>query len=255
MRYLLLILFLSFWQSSFSQDKQLIFQNFGTPSIFGKDTFYSQKIHQITLNPDKTYEFWSSPHIGCLTWHQYKGTWKKEIDTLIFYDQYEIKEEDTKASYKSDSRKSFLISFRTDKNSELRNRILKVQYVYDYDANLEESEIMLDIKPDNTIEIPYNDIPNFKKLSAIRIEYKLNFNETRYNYLTQNNPLNIKKSDIPNVINVEFIEHPKKEMVYRIFKGVIQDDTLIIISATKTKTLLPDYVHNIEFENNFVLKK
>ena len=244
-----------FWQNSFSQDKQLIFQNFGTPSAIGKDTFYSQKVHMVLLNPDKTFEFWSRPHISCFTWHDYKGTWKKEKDTLFFSDQYEIKEEDTKASYKNEARQSFLISFKTDKNSVLKNKKIKVQYVYDYDAHLDEPEVVFDIKPDNTIEIPFKDIPNYKKLSAIRIEYKLNFSETRYNYLTQNNPLNTKKSDVPNIINVEFVEHPKKEMVYRTVKGIIKNDTLIIVSTTTTKTILPDYNRNLEFENNFVLRK
>ena len=255
MRPLLIILFSLVWQNSFSQDKTLIFQNFGTPTSFGNDTFYSQKIHSVTLNPDKTFEFWSRPHISCFTWHEYKGTWKKEKDTVIFSDQYEVKQEDTKATYKNESRQSFVISFRTDKNSELKNKRIKVQYVYDYDAHLDEPEIIFNIKPDNTIEIPFKDIPNFKVLSAIRIEYKLNFSETRYNYLTQNNPLNTKKTDVPNIINVEFVEHPKKEMVYRTVKGVIQKDTLIIVSTTKTKTILPDYNRDIEFENNFVLRK
>ncbi len=209
----------------------------------------------VLLNPDKTFEFWSRPHISCFTWHDYKGIWKKEKDTLFFSDQYEIKEEDTKARYKNEARQSFLISFKTDKNSVLKNKKINVQYVYDYDAHLDEPEVVFDIKPDNTIEIPFKDIPNYKKLSAIRIEYRLNFSETRYNYLTQNNPLNTKKSDVPSIINVEFVEHPKKEMVYRTVKGIIKNDTLIIVSTTTTKTILPDYNRNLEFENNFVLRK
>ena len=209
----------------------------------------------VLLNPDKTFEFWSRPHINCFTWHDYKGTWKKEKDTLFFSDQYEIKEEDTKASYKNEARQSFLISFKTDKHSVLKNKKIKVQYVYDYDAHLDEPEVVFDIKPDNTVEIPFKDIPNYKKLSAIRIEYKLNFSETRYNYLTQNNPLNTKKSEVPNIINIEFVEHPKKEMVYRTVKGIIKNDTLMIVSTAATKTILPDYNCNLEFENNFALRK
>ena len=120
---------------------------------------------------------------------------------------------------------------------------------------MDETEIIFDIKPDNTIEIPFKDIPNFKKLSAIRIQYELNFKETRYNYLTQNNPLNNKRSDVPNIINVVFVERPKTEMVYRTVTGIIQKGTLIIVSTTKTKTILPDYNREIEFENNFALRK
>jgi hypothetical protein len=194
MRLLFVISTLLLAQNLFSQEKPLIFQNFGTPSTFGKDTFYSQKIHEVTLNPNKTFEFWSRPYISCVTWQEYKGTWKKKKDTLVFSDQYEVKEEDTKTSYKKDSRQSFFISFKTDKNSVLRNKKIKVQYVYDYDAHLDEPEIIFDIKSNNTIQIPFTDIPYFKNLSAIRIEYELNLKETRYNYLTQNNPLNNKKA-------------------------------------------------------------
>ncbi|MFL5740216.1 MAG: hypothetical protein ACJ75B_08360 [Flavisolibacter sp.] len=255
MRLLLIISSLLLGQTLFSQEKALIFQNFGTPSTFGIDTFYSQKIHEVTLNPDKTFEFWSRPHISCFTWHEYKGIWKREKDTLIFSDRYEVKEEDTKASYKNDSRQSFLITFKTDKNSVLRNKKIKVQYVYDYDAHLDEPETIFDIKLDNTIEIPFKNIPNFNKLSALRIEYELNFKETRYNYLTLNNPLNNKKTDVPNIINVEFVERPKSEIVYRTTRGVVKKDTLIIVSTNKTKTILPDYNRDIEFENNFVLRK
>ena len=255
MRLILIISSLLVGQNLFSQGKTSIFQNFGTPSTFGKDTFYSQKIHEVKLNPNKTFEFSSRPHISCFTWYQYKGTWRKEKDTLIFSDQYEVKEEDTKASYKNDSRQAFLISFKTDKNSVLRNKKIKVQYVYDYDAHLDEPEMTFDIKADNTIEIPFKNIPNFKKLSAIRIEYELDFKETRYNYMTQNNPLNNKKSDVPNVINVEFVERPKMETVYRTITGVIKKDTLNIVSINKTKTKLLDYNRDIEFENHFALRK
>jgi hypothetical protein len=255
MRFILIITSLIVGHNLYSQKKPLIFQNFGTPTTFGIDTFYSQKIHQVILNPNKTFEFWSRPYISCFTWHEYKGTWRKEKDTLIFSDQYEVKEEDTKASYKNDSRQSFLIFFKTDKNSVLRNKKIKVQYVYDYDAHLDEPEIMFDIKPDNTIEIPFKDIPNLNKLSAIRIEYELNFKETRYNYLTQNNPLNNKRSEVPNTINVEFVDSPKNEIVYRTIRGIIKKDTLKIVSTTKTKTILSDYNQDIEFENNFALRK
>jgi hypothetical protein len=255
MRPLFIILLFLTWQNSFSQDKTLIFQNFGTPTSLGKDTFYSQKIHSVTLNPDNTFEFWSRPHISCFTWHGYSGTWKIENDTIIFSDQYEVKQEDTKASYKSDTKQSFVLSFKTDKNSKLGNRRIKVQYVFDYGAHLVEPETIFSIRPDNTIEIPFKDIPNFKLLSAIRIEYKLNGSEAGCYYLTQNNPLNTMETDIPNIINIEFVEQPKTEIVFRTVKGIIKNDTLIIVSINKTKTILPDYYRDLEFENNFSLRK
>ncbi|MET0393489.1 MAG: hypothetical protein ABW019_10130, partial [Chitinophagaceae bacterium] len=79
--------------------------------------------------------------------------------------------------------------------------------------------------------------------------------EKRYGFLTQNDPLNVKKSAIPNVIGVEFVERPEKEMVHRIIRAVVRGDTLQVLSVSKTKTKLPDYSREIAFENNYVLRK
>lgn len=252
MKLLLFLISYLIFQAVFGQEKQLIFQNFGTPTALG---LYSQKVHMVLLNPDKTFEFWSRPHVSCLTWHDYKGTWAKRGDTLFFSDKYEIDEKDTRVTYQNDARQSFFISFKTDKNSPLTNKVVKVKYEYDFVENLAEPEVLFELKPDGSIEIPYKDVPYFRQLSAIRIEYKLDTAQTRYEYLTQNNPLNKKKSDVPNIIHVEFVEHPKSETVYRTIKGVIKKDRLIIFSVTKTKTTLPDYNRDLEFENNFILQK
>ena len=233
----------------------MVFQNFGMPWTLGKDTFYSSKIHEITLNPDKTYEFWSRQHISCFTWHQYKGVWERQGDTLFFSDKYEVDENDVRVIYQKDLRQYFTIKFKTDRHSELNNKSIKVQYVYDYDAHIDDVEKVFTINPDNSIQILFNDIPDFNQLSGIKIVYQINSTEKRYDFLTQNNPVNSKKSDIPNVISVEFVERPKKEMVYRVVKAVITGDTLQILSVSKTKTTLPDYNLEIEFENNYVLMK
>jgi hypothetical protein len=219
------------------------------------DTFFAARVNEITLNPDSSFEFWSRPYISCLTWHQYKGKWRKEKDTLFFLDQYEIMENDTRAIYKRDSKQEFLINFRTDKNSELKNRNIKVQYVYDYDAHIEDIEKAFTFKSDNTLGINFTDIPHLKQLAAIRIEYQLNPKEIRYTYLTENKTVNLRKENIPNIIAVEFVEMPKKEAVYRTIKSIIQNDSLVIISVSKTKTTLLDYFGHIEFENRYVLDK
>lgn len=237
------------------QNSPLTFTNYGHPMTFGKSTFYSNNIHEITLNPDLTFEFWSRPNISCFTWRNYKGTWEKKNDTLIFSDNYEVLERDARASYCRDCSSFFSLSFKTDKNSELKNKEIKVEFVYDFDSHLEDSIREYVLNSNNILQIPFNSIPNFNQLASIRIEYLLNHIGKRYEYLTENETVNVKKGDIPNTIVVEFIEAPKKEMVYRTIKGIIQKDVLSIVSTAKTKTSLPDYFREIEFEDKYELRK
>lgn len=103
--------------------------------------------------------------------------------------------------------------------------------------------------------ILFKDVPNLDKIAALRIEYLLNFTEKRYTYLTENKTVNIKENDLPNIINVEFIERPKKEIVYRTITALVKKDKLKIISISKTKTTLPDYKSEIQFEESYSLKK
>ena len=241
--------------TALGQKNTLTFTNYGQPIPFGRDTFYSNKIHEITLNPDLTYDFWSRPYISCHTWRHHKGTWKKAKDTLIFLDNYEVIERDTRTTYNNDCSSFFSINFKTDKNDVLKNREIKVQFFYDFHSHLEDSVRELTFNLNNTLQIPYSDIPNFSQLASIRIEYLLNGTEKRYDFLTENNTVNVKKGDIPNIIVVEFVEAPKKEVVYRTIKGIIQKGTLVIISATKTKINLPDYYPEIEFEDKYELRK
>ena len=217
--------------------------------------FFEPKINEITLNPDATFEFWSRPNMSCFTWHSYKGSWKKNNDTLFFYDHYQVEGNDTKATYKKGIRQEFLITFKTDKGSILKNKSIKINYEYDYDAHIDSPEKIFTLNENNSVVISYKDIPNLNKLAAIRIEYLLNYTEKRYNYLTKNKTINRKEGDVPNIIEVEFVERPKKEIVYRTIKTIVQNDTLRIISSSKTKTMLLDYFRDIEFEDSYSLNK
>lgn len=250
-------------QTIYGQNKAITFSNISNAyysEIKSKDTplglrFFEPKINEITLNPDSTFEFWSRPHMSCHTWHSYKGTWEKDKDTILFYDNYQVDELDTKAAYKRDSKKEIVITFKTDRNSDLKNRSIKIQYWYDYDAHLENPEKIFKLGADNSVIIPYTDIPNFDKLASIRVEYLLNFTEKRFNFLTENKIANVKQAEIPNIINVEFVEKPKKEIVYRTIKSIVKDENLIILSTIKTKVNLPDYHRDIEFEDSYALSK
>ncbi len=253
-------------QTSYGQNKAITYSNDFNAyynQTRPKDTiaglagfrFFEPKINEITLNPDATFEFWSRPNVSCFTWHSYKGTWKRDKDTLVFSDNYQVEEIDTKATYKRGSKQEFLITFKTDKGSVLKNKSLKIEYEYDYDAHIDSPAVTFTLDADNSIIIAYKKIPNFDKLAAIRIEYLLNYTEKRYNYLTENKTINRKEGDVPNIIEVEFVENPKKEIVYRTIKAVVKNDKLEIISSSKTKTKLPDYYRDIEFVDSYSLNK
>ena len=262
----LTLIFVSTGQKTYGQNKEITYSN-DLNAYYSqtkpKDTltglagirFLEPKINEITLNPDATFEFWSRPHVSCFTWHSYKGTWKRNKDTLIFSDNYKIEENDAKAIYSRDSRQEFVITFKTDKGSFLKNKSLKVEYEYDYDAHIDSPAVTFTIDSNNSVTIPYKNIPNLDKLASIRIEYLLNYTDKRYYYLTENKTVNVKQADIPNIIDVEFIESPQKEIVYRTIKAVTKRDTLRIVSTSKTKTILPDYYRDIEFEDSYSLNK
>jgi hypothetical protein len=259
----LLLILATAGQTIYGQSKAITFRN-NLNAYYSetrsKDTllgfrFFEPKINEITLNPDATFEFWSRPNMSCSTWNNYKGTWKRDKDTIFFYDHYQVDELDTRATYKKDSKKEFVISFKTDKNLDLKNRNIKIQYWYDYDAHLENPETNFTLTADNSVVIPFADIPNLDKLASIRVEYLLNFTEERFNFLTENRAVNLKQKDIPNIINVEFVEKPKKEIIYRTIKSIVKDGNLKILSTTKTTVNLPDYYRDIEFEDSYALSK
>jgi len=254
----LTILFLTTGHIVYGQNKPLIYTNaantYNKPAEL-KDLFPSNKVSEITLRPDSTFEFWSRPNVSCLTWSRHEGTWRRNKDSLIFFNNYEVEENDTRVTFKKESRQDFTITFKTDKDSELRNRDIKIKFVYDFDTQLEDPEKTVQLNAENALVIPFKEVPYLSDLAAIRIEYLLDFKEKRYCYLTQNETVNKKKADLPNNINVEFVETPKKEMVYRTIKMVIRKDNLIVVSSSKTKINLPDHHRDIEFETSYGLNK
>lgn len=106
---------------------------------------------------------------------------------------------------------------------------------------------------DNSIKISFSDIPNFNQLASIKVIYLLNNFERRNAFLTESDTVNVLNKSLPNIIEVEFVEIPKHEVVHRTIKGIIKNGTLTIVSITKTKTTLPDYFHEIEFEDGYKL--
>lgn len=246
-----------FTQCLFAQEKPIVYVNNAKAYRNKNFNWFSNErsFCDLSIFADSTFSFYSRPYISCSTWQEIRGKWKREKNIYTFLSQYEVTENDTRFTFSKDSTKKYLLKFKTDKKSELKNRSIKIQYIYDYYAKIDNVEKTMNFNPQNSIEIPFSEIPNLDKLASIRIEYYLNGNEKRYTYITENEVLNIKEKDIPNIVEIEFVEEPIKEIVYRTTLGKLEGKKLEIISSTKTKTSLPEYLTEIGFEKYYKLRK
>lgn len=209
----------------------------------------------LTIFPNSTFSFYSRPNYSCFTWKEIKGTWKKKKNIYTFSSQYEVVENDVRFNFDRDSLKEFILKFKTDKNSELKNRIIKINYVYDFDSGIQDFEKLMNLDKTNNVQIPFSDIPNIEKLASLRIEYQLSSSEKRFGYATESKTVNVKEREIPNIIFIEFVENPIRETVYRTTVGKLNGERLEIISSTKTKPKLPEYLNEVGFEKYYMLRK
>ena len=230
-----------------------------TPISFVNDTriennqgwTIDNKISEITLNTDGDFEFWSRPVINtCLTWREYNGTWEKKNDTIIFYDQYELKAIDSKFRFSSIEQNDFYyLEFKTDKGSELTNKNINIAFVFDLGSeewDFEEYDMTL--KDDFSLKIPFENIPNIDKLASIRFLYYLENGEERFEFISADETVTIKEKKLPNLIEVTLIEQPEKEIVKRITKAILIDDKIRVISSKKTDTILADEIIELIFK-------
>jgi hypothetical protein len=214
---------------------------------------WDERISEITLTSQTEFEFRSFPMISsCLTWREYNGTWERKNDTLIFTDQYDIIENDTRLKFSSKpNENNYLLEFNTDKNSILANKSIVIELVYDFEPGLKSTKLNLELDNKISLTIPFEDIPNRKELASFRYEYELTKGDKRYGYITENNTVNTKEKEIPNLIEVTIVEKQKKETIYRTTKAIIGENKLKIISIEKTKSELPDHIKNIAFKESY----
>lgn len=256
MRQAYLILILIFYSQIFLGQQTYINNTTAYTNKTYSDTLNKPTINEITINPDFTFEFWSRPYISCFTWQKQEGTWKKKKNFILFNDQYEVSENDMRFTFdKNIQQDYFLLRFRTDKNSALKTKSIKIEYVYDFDKHFDGIEKELILDSDNNLQIPFKDIPNLDDLASIRIEYSLSNDEKRSGYITESEITNIKEKNIPNIVTIEFVEKPQKETIYRTTTGKFVNKQLEIISISKTKAKLPDYFNDITFEKMYELLK
>ncbi|MCL9805757.1 hypothetical protein NAT51_12470 [Flavobacterium amniphilum] len=252
-----ILLSILFTQFLIAQNKPVVYEN-DSNAYYNKDRnklSYETTFCDLTLSPDSTFSFYHRPHISCFTWKEVKGKWKKKDNIYTFSSQYDVFENDTRKIFRKDSSEKYQLKFSTDKKSELKNRTIKVGYIYDFDSNLKNMETTMEFNQYDNIEIPFKEIPNHDKLASIRIDYQLSASEKRNTYITENRIVNKKEREIPNIVTIEFVEEPKKETVYRTTIGRLADETLEIISFEKTKTSLPEYLEEIGFERYYELRK
>ncbi|WP_028284031.1 hypothetical protein [Olleya marilimosa] len=208
------------------------------------------RISQITLTSKNEFEFRSFPiPSSCLTWREYKGTWERKNDTLIFSEQYEIVENDARFAFSNKRQNEYYhLEFKTDKKSKLTEKHIEIQFVYDFDSDFKDVKLNMELDNDFSLKIPFNQIPNRKSLASIRFEYFLSNGEKRYGYITENQTVNVKEKELPNYIGITLIEKPKKEIIYRITKALLTENKIKIISKEKSNSDLPDYTEEIEFK-------
>jgi len=252
--FFIIFMSLTIGPSLFGQNIPTSFVNYETPEqnvenpIF--DYVWDDKICEITLKSQTEFVFWSRPlYSSCLTWKEYNGTWKRINDTIVFSDQYEIIERDAMFEFANKTQNKFYhLNFKTDQDSKLTFKTIAIRYVYDFTSDLDNVKLNMELSNDFSLKIPFIDIPNRNELASIRYEYFLPNGKKRYGYITESDTVNTKENDLPNYIDITFIEQPKKEIVCRITKAVLIDDTIKIVSKEKTKSNLPDYSAEIEFK-------
>ena len=215
------------------------------------------KISEITLKTNNEFVFWCRPVINtCSTWRKYDGNWKKINDTIIFYDQYELKANDSKFRFSSNSQNDFYhLKFKPDKGSELTNKNINISFVYDLgseDWDFQRHEMTLEYN--FSLKIPFENIPNIKKLASIHFLYYLENGEKRFGFISEDETLTIKEKELPNIIEVTLIEQPEKEIVKRITKGILIDDKIKIISTHKNKPKLKDETPELIFKEFYVIE-
>lgn len=219
---------------------------------------WDERVGEIELNSENEFTFYIRPYyVSCSTWYEIHGTWQLENDTILFSDQYEIVESDREFKFSNNQQNYFYnLKFKTDKNTKLVNHDIRIQFVYDYDSKLDDIDTILKLDDNFCLKIQYKEIPNRNKLASIRYEYFLPNGDKRYGYITENQTVNVKNEELPNIVEVTFIEKPQKEIIYRITKANIKSDKIRIISIKKTKSiLLSDYTKELRFKEIYKKEK
>ncbi|ESU22791.1 hypothetical protein FLJC2902T_32530 [Flavobacterium limnosediminis JC2902] len=212
---------------------------------------YQTLIHQINISENSTFEFRHTPYVSCLTWKEYKGTWKQKRDTIIFTDFYVLEESDIKFEHSTLKENKFYdFTFVIDSQKKYSNESVEISFVYDLDSKIKNKQNTFITDSNGNIQIPFSEIENLDKLTAFRIQINLN-GEKKWNHFTTNNFVNVKKEELPNKIDVNIISKPSKETIKRETKAILSNENLRIISSRSEKSKLSNYSNRLNFSNNY----
>lgn len=214
--------------------------------------YWDGEIQEIILSPNNEFTFVNRPMTSCLSWKYYKGKWELKNDTIIFTEQIEIEEKDVVFSFSNDHDPVYKINFETDRKSKLKNKEIEIKFIYDFDSDLKEVTIKKKLDKDFNLQIPFNEVPNRENLASVKFEYLLRRGDKRIGYITDGHVVNRKENDLQNIIEVTFIEKPRKEMIFRKTIGVLMGNKIIIISSEKSKSSLPDYSDELYFKDFYL---
>jgi len=210
---------------------------------------WDDEIRGINLTSDKDFTFSKRPSISCFSWKDYNGNWEIKNDTLIFTEKLTIIENDAYYSFSEDSDEDYKIKFKSYKFNKLNDKQIEISFIYDYDSKLKDFKTDRLLDENFFLKIPYNEIPNRSELAAIRYSYVLKTGDLRRGYITENKIVNRKGQILKNKIEVTFVESPRKEEIFRTTKGILNKNSLKIISSKKSKSNLPDYTDNLFFKD------
>ena len=214
---------------------------------------WDDSVSEITFKSKTDFTFNIKPNVSCLTWRELNGKWENRNDTIFFYDQYKIYERDVRFKFSNDSLNNFyLIKFKTDHDSKLSNQEVKIEFVYDFDSQLDNVKSVWQLSDDFLVNIPFDKIPNLDNLASIRYELILPTIGKRTGYITTSKTVNVRTEYIPNEIQITLIEKPRKETVRRLTKGVLIDNIIKIVSTEKSVITLKDYTEELKFKEDYV---
>lgn len=214
---------------------------------------WDDRVSEINFKSETDFTFNIMPNVSCLTWRELNGKWENRNDTIFFYDQYEIYERDVRFKFSNNSLNNFYhLKFKTDHNSTWSNQEIKIDFVYDFDSQLDNLKSVWQLSDDFSLNIPYDKIPNLERLASIRYEFNLTTIGKRTGYITTSDRVNVRTEHIPNEIQITLIENPRKETVRRLIKGILKDDIIKIVSTEKSDVTLKDNTEELKFKEDYI---
>lgn len=222
-----------------NKDTTILIENIQTIN----EPIHPTYIHQINLLEKNKFEFRNSPSYMCSGWKEFYGNYEIKNDTILFTEEFELEESDFKITETSSS-ENFVLHFKSKKGdlTSIRNVELSFNYVtYDGLTRMDFNQVIKQYKTDinGRIEIPINKIPNHDYLSYIEFSIFIDEKTERSGlYSGSDLPLLGVNIMTPKVtVSINILKNPKKENVTRKTIGILDEETIRILSCTTKHNL------------------